>query len=266
MSRRSRSGGATLAAVLATGLIAAALAATGVLGGGDEESGKSDEDQITEVVEDTLENYDDPDICDNWTDDYHETVEGGKDNCAPELELNSEQDFEVGDIQVDGDEATAEVEIDGDNEEIELKKEDDEWLIDNEVAGVCCVGGFAENGTTSEDGGGTASGSEAEVRNVVEQWLSAIQTNNGTQFCANVTYNFMREHGVRGQDDQLTGRCENQADRIINDLIIASDPDVATIDVPSDSGFQTAKVTLTDTSKLDVVGEPGEYWLIDTFV
>jgi hypothetical protein len=247
---------------------------TGVLGGGggDEESGQNDEEEITAVVEDTLENFDDPDICDNWTDDYHETVEDGKDNCAPELELNSEQDFEIQDVQIDGDEATVEVEIDNEDEEIELKKEDDEWLIDSEVAGVCCVGGFADNGTTTEEttdtggggGGGTAQ-VEEEVTEVVNRFLAAIKEEDAQEFGNVTSIKFARDRGVRGNDDQVIDRCVNQAPRMIDELIIASDPDIDTVTAPGGEDFQTVNVTLTDSSVLTVIGSPGEFWFVDTF-
>jgi hypothetical protein len=256
-----------LGAVLLIGVVVGVLLLTGVFGGDDEPAGKTDEEQITELIEDTYENPTDADTCDNWTEEYHDSVEGGEDNCAPELETNSENiDYEIKSVEVDGDEGTAEVEVEGNESDIDVKKEDDEWKIDGFVAAICCIGGYAEDGTDTGTDTGTADSPEEEVTAVVESWLSAIQTKNGAEFCRYVTYNFMRDHGVRGQDDQLTDRCENQADRIIDDLIIAEGPSVDTVDVPSGSGFVTAKVTLTDTSKLDVVGEPGEFWLIDTFV
>jgi hypothetical protein len=261
-----------LGALAAVGVLVGLLFLTGVLGGDDEGggNGRDDEEQIRAVIEDTIENYDDPDICDNWTDDYHDSVEGGKDNCAPELELNSEQDFEIKDVQVDGDEATADVEIDNEDAELELKKEGDDWLIDNEVPKVCCIGGFAENGTTAEettDGGGGGGGGavESEVREVVNRFIVAVQEEDAQEFCNVTSIKFARDRGVRGSDDEVIDKCVDEAPRMINELIIASDPEIDTVTAPGGNDFQTVNVTLTDSSVLNVIGSPGEFWFVDTF-
>jgi hypothetical protein len=257
-----------LGAVAAIGVVVGVLFVAGVLGGGDDGGGgESDEEKIRAVIEDTIENYDDPDICDNWTDDYHDTVEGGRANCEPELELNSEQDFEITSVEIDGEEATAEVEIDNEDEEIELKKEGDDWLIDSEVAGVCCVGGFAENGTTTDGGGGTGSEGqvESEVRDVVNRFIAAVKEEDAQEFCNVTSIKFARDRGVRGNDDQVIDRCVNEAPRMIDELIIASDPEIDKITAPGGNDFQTVNVTLTDSSVLNVIGSPGEFWFVDTF-
>ena len=52
---------------------------------------------------------------------------------------------------------------------------------------------------------------------------------------------------------------------MIEELIIAPSPDIDTVSVPGGTEFQTADVTLTDTSVLTVIGTPGEFWFVDTF-
>ena len=264
-----------LGALAAIGLLVGVLFLTGALGGGgdDEGGGKNDEEDIRAVIEDTYENFDDPDICDNYTDDYHESVEDGRANCEPELELNTEQDFEITDVQVDGDEATVELEVEDESEEIEMKKEGDDWLIDSEVPGVCCVGGFADSGTDTTDtdtdtgggGGGGGGAVESEVRDVVNRFITAIQEQDAQEFCNVTSIKFARDRGVRGNDDQVIDRCVEEAPRMIDELIIASDPEIDQINAPGGNDFQTVNVTLTDTSVLNVIGSPGEFWFVDTF-
>jgi hypothetical protein len=258
-----------LGALALVGIVVGVLFLAGVLGGDDEGGGQDDEEQIRAVIDDTIENYDDPDICDNWTDDYHETVEGGKDNCLNEVDLNSQQDHEVKSVQVDGEEATAEVEIEGEETTLDLKKEDDKWLIDEEVPGVCCIGGFAGGGgdTTTDDGGGGGgtTGVEGEVRDGVNRFITAIQEQDAQEFCNVTSIKFKRDRGVTGSDDRVIEKCPDEARRIINDLIIASDPEIDTVTAPGGEDFQTVNVTLTDTSVLNVIGTPGEFWFVDTF-
>ncbi len=100
---------------------------------------------------------------------------------------------------------------------------------------------------------------------MVERWLTAVQTKNAQEFCNTTSIKFARDRGVRGDDDAVIERCPRQAERMIDELIIASDPDIETIEVPGGDDFQTATVTLTDTSVLTVIGQPGEFWFVDTF-
>jgi Protein of unknown function (DUF2510) len=258
------------AALLGVAAIVGLLFLTGVLGGGDE--GNSEEDAIRTAVEDVLDNPDDPDICENLSDDLLDNLPNGRDDCESAVEGNSEQDYEIQDITVDGDAGSVELTLDGEDDEIDMVKDGGDWKVDDNIDGVCCLGAIATTTDTStlDTGTGTDTEStggdpEAEVREVVDRWLEAVRNEDAQEFCNTTSIKFARDRGVRGNDDKVIEDCVTEAPRMINELIIAPSPDIDTIDVPGGSDFQTADVTLTDTSVLTVIGTPGEFWFVDTF-
>jgi hypothetical protein len=257
------------AALLGVAVVVGLLFLTGVLGGGDE--GESEEDAIRTAVEEVLDNPSDPDVCENLSDDLLDNLPEGRSDCESAVEGNSEQDYEINDITVDGDAGSVELTLDGEDDEIDVVKDGSDWKIDDNVDGVCCLGAVANTETSTLDTGTdtgtdpTGGDAETEVRDVVERWLEAVRNEDAQEFCNTTSIKFARDRGVTGSDDKVIDDCVSEAPRMINELIIAPSPDIDTIDVPGGTEFQTADVTLTDTSVLTVIGTPGEFWFVDTF-
>lgn len=119
----------TLAALVASGLIAAGC-------GGDDpdESGAgSPEDTVNSYIA-AGQDGDGERVCELLTDDSVDLLEqfGGGEcaDIAAEDVSDLPDDFEIGDVQEDGDSATVQVTGDGDEISIPLTKEGDDWKID----------------------------------------------------------------------------------------------------------------------------------------
>ena len=106
------------------------VAACGPFGGGSPEDALND-------LKDAAEDGDEEKICELFTEDAKDQIEENTDeSCedfyggASDEDLEILSDFEVKEVEEDGDEATVTVEADGEEDEAEMKKEDGDWKID----------------------------------------------------------------------------------------------------------------------------------------
>lgn len=130
-----------LAAALAVGLLA--------VGCGGDDASESGSDSPEDTVSSFFAAADDGDgarACDLMTEDSVSALELGGGDCADVMSEDSgdlPDDFEVGDVEEDGDTATVTVTGDGDEVDVPLKKEGDEWKIDFIGLGLSQSGGDA---------------------------------------------------------------------------------------------------------------------------
>lgn len=111
-------------AALALATAALALGACG----GDDGGGGGDEGEVREVVTQLINS--DEAACDNVTDDFLESVDATEEECRESAGGDAPDPMpEIGEITVDGEEATAIV-TDEDRSTVELVKRDGEWLVD----------------------------------------------------------------------------------------------------------------------------------------
>ena len=113
-------------------LVAASLALTAC---GGEGSDGGDEEQIREVVTAFYESEEG--VCDSITDDLLDEQFESREDCQRAAAASEpEQDYEIGEVEVDGDEATAQIEVPGppgkkaETGSLVLQKEDGEWKVD----------------------------------------------------------------------------------------------------------------------------------------
>jgi hypothetical protein len=97
--------------------------------GGDDDSsgGDSDEDQVTAAIDTFAEGG--SGACDVLTDEYIETLFGGRDECEKAAGEGEGSDVEVENVEIDGDTATAEGTADGSTATLTLQKDGDDWKI-----------------------------------------------------------------------------------------------------------------------------------------
>ena len=119
-----------LLAAIAALCLAFALPACGPFGGGSAEDALND-------LKDAAEDGDEEKICELFTEDAKDQIEENVDeSCedfygdADDEQLEILSDFEIKEVNEDGDEAEATLEADGSEEDVELKKEDGDWKID----------------------------------------------------------------------------------------------------------------------------------------
>ena len=119
-----------LVIVLALACASFTVTACGPLGGGSPEDALND-------LKDAAEDGDEEKICDLFTEDAKDQIEENVDeSCedfyggASDEDLEILSDFEVKEVEEEGDEATVTIEADGEEDEAEMKKEDGEWKID----------------------------------------------------------------------------------------------------------------------------------------
>ena len=105
--------------------LAAPVLALAACGGG----GNSDEDQITEVINDVGDNP--AALCDHMS---AQTLKifGTVDDCKKQAEESGDKgsDVDIQDISIDGDKATAKISDDDGKAEVIFVKEDGDWVVD----------------------------------------------------------------------------------------------------------------------------------------
>lgn len=102
--------------------------------GGDGSDG-SDEEQIREVITAFYESAEG--VCGSISDDLLKEQFDSREDCERAAAASEpERDYEIGEVSVDGDEATADVEVPGppgkeaETGTLVLQKEDGEWKVD----------------------------------------------------------------------------------------------------------------------------------------
>ena len=110
--------------------VGAALA-LGACGGGDEET---DEPPPEEAVEQAITDYGAAEgsaTCDYVSEEAIESV-GGIEECEKAFEESTPTEYDIQEVQVDGDQATATAkrESTGETDEFKLVNEDGEWKVD----------------------------------------------------------------------------------------------------------------------------------------
>ena len=179
-------------AVVAAIVVAVLLLA----GGGDDDDGGGDTAAAEEEIQQVLETFAESDDCDELTDDAIEEFFGDAENPRQACDdaVSPEEDYEIGDIEVDGEQANAELELAGEDAEAELINEDDEWLIDDlsgpavEGAEGAMSGGGGETTPTPAPEPEPAPDPEEqqrrdEARATVDALIEAIKTNDENVFC-----------------------------------------------------------------------------------
>jgi hypothetical protein len=97
--------------------------------------GDSPEDAL-EDFKDAAADRDEEKMCELFTDRAKRELEENFEPCEKFFaefsneNLDTLAEFEVKDVEEDGDEATATVESDGEEDELQMKKEDGDWKID----------------------------------------------------------------------------------------------------------------------------------------
>ena len=125
-----------LAALLATVILALALAVAGC-GGGSEDS----PEDVTESFYSALSDSDAGEVCDLLSNSAAESAAAGGDSCedgfqkaldsgAAQAALGVADDIEVGEAEIDGDSATVTVSSGSQEDEVSLVKEDGKWKVD----------------------------------------------------------------------------------------------------------------------------------------
>ena len=113
---------------LLTVLTAVALAlALASCGGDDDGGGGSDEDKVRDAIAAFAEGG--SGACDVLTDEYTDTLFGGREACEEAAGEGEGSDVEVDNVEIDGDTATAEGTAEGDTAVLTLEKGGDDWKI-----------------------------------------------------------------------------------------------------------------------------------------
>ena len=112
---------------LVLAVLTALVLALASCGGDDNGGGISDEDKVRDAIATFAEGG--SGACDVLTDEYIETLFGGRDECEEAAGEGEGSDVDVENVEIDGDTATADGTAEGDTATLTLEKDGDDWKI-----------------------------------------------------------------------------------------------------------------------------------------